>query len=134
MFVIYQVGRFQRVAGSDYFGIRKSVAKRLKVCIAVKFFVFRAEGGIRGKLVTGVQTCALPISTSISSGETYPYGGSLTRFGIVHGIARSPHACYALRPVGSSRRCCHVHVGVFHVSLAVRRSPDRKSTRLSSSH
>src|SRR5205823_7258421 len=25
-------------------------------------FFFQAEGGIRGKLVTGVQTCALPIS------------------------------------------------------------------------
>src|SRR5687767_15437347 len=29
--------------------------------ICVSFF-FQAEGGIRGKLVTGVQTCALPIS------------------------------------------------------------------------
>src|SRR5258708_23851709 len=26
------------------------------------FFFFQAEGGIRGDLVTGVQTCALPIS------------------------------------------------------------------------
>src|SRR6185437_16666538 len=26
------------------------------------FFCFQAEDGIRGKLVTGVQTCALPIS------------------------------------------------------------------------
>src|SRR2546425_8694416 len=28
------------------------------------FFFFQAEDGIRDKLVTGVQTCALPISTS----------------------------------------------------------------------
>src|SRR5712672_2106298 len=28
---------------------------------AVTFFFFQAEGGIRDKLVTGVQTCALPI-------------------------------------------------------------------------
>src|SRR5205823_9732377 len=27
-------------------------------------FFFQAEDGIRGKLVTGVQTCALPISTT----------------------------------------------------------------------
>src|SRR3989441_8913194 len=32
------------------------------VCIAVFFFFFQAEDGIRDKLVTGVQTCALPIS------------------------------------------------------------------------
>src|SRR5687767_16009470 len=27
----------------------------------LRFFFFQAEDGIRGKLVTGVQTCALPI-------------------------------------------------------------------------
>src|SRR5229473_5828444 len=31
------------------------------------FFFFQAEDGIRDKLVTGVQTCALPISTSAAS-------------------------------------------------------------------
>src|SRR5205823_10377898 len=30
------------------------------------FFFFQAEDGIRDKLVTGVQTCALPISSSIA--------------------------------------------------------------------
>src|SRR2546425_11500839 len=29
-----------------------------------RFFFFQAEDGIRDKLVTGVQTCALPISTT----------------------------------------------------------------------
>src|SRR2546425_1562935 len=29
------------------------------------FFFFQAEDGIRDKLVTGVQTCALPISTEL---------------------------------------------------------------------
>src|SRR2546425_2069989 len=29
------------------------------------FFFFQAEDGIRDKLVTGVQTCALPISSSL---------------------------------------------------------------------
>src|SRR5687767_9847215 len=33
--------------------------------VARAFFFFRAEVGIRGKLVTGVQTCALPISLKI---------------------------------------------------------------------
>src|SRR3989441_3813483 len=34
--------------------------------LLVCFFFFQAEDGIRDKLVTGVQTCALPISTSPS--------------------------------------------------------------------
>src|SRR5205823_10883344 len=34
------------------------------------FFFFQAEDGIRGKLVTGVQTCALPISSFVD-----PCGG-----------------------------------------------------------
>src|SRR5205823_10860480 len=32
------------------------------MCIFIFFFFFQAEDGIRDKLVTGVQTCALPIS------------------------------------------------------------------------
>src|SRR5205823_10626075 len=32
------------------------------------FFFFQAEDGIRNKLVTGVQTCALPISTGSGVG------------------------------------------------------------------
>src|SRR2546425_3684733 len=35
---------------------------------SILFFFFQAEDGIRDKLVTGVQTCALPISTK-ESGE-----------------------------------------------------------------
>src|SRR2546425_9463786 len=34
--------------------------------IFVFFFFFQAEDGIRDKLVTGVQTCALPISFNLS--------------------------------------------------------------------
>src|SRR6478609_10889791 len=34
----------------------------LLVCFWCFFFFFQAEDGIRDKLVTGVQTCALPIS------------------------------------------------------------------------
>src|SRR5437016_7568661 len=33
----------------------------LDVCVTGSFFFFRAEDGIRGWSVTGVQTCALPI-------------------------------------------------------------------------
>src|SRR3989441_6694097 len=35
------------------------------------FFFFQAEDGIRDKLVTGVQTCALPISSAVPS--VFPY-------------------------------------------------------------
>src|SRR2546425_2306377 len=34
------------------------------------FFFFQAEDGIRDKLVTGVQTCALPISPRVSENNT----------------------------------------------------------------
>src|SRR2546425_9483935 len=49
-------------------------------CYLVFFFFFQAEDGIRDKLVTGVQTCALPILLIRNQGETeiagwpeYPY-------------------------------------------------------------
>src|SRR2546425_2673053 len=35
----------------------------LVLCQVICFFFFQAEDGIRDKLVTGVQTCALPISS-----------------------------------------------------------------------
>src|SRR5205823_9595260 len=40
------------------------------------FFFFQAEDGIRDKLVTGVQTCALPISFSASSSKRAEAGSS----------------------------------------------------------
>src|SRR5699024_12048938 len=36
----------------------------LRFCIVVSSFFFQAEDGIRDRNVTGVQTCALPISNS----------------------------------------------------------------------
>src|SRR3989441_3174642 len=35
------------------------------------FFFFQAEDGIRDKLVTGVQTCALPISTQFAPARDF---------------------------------------------------------------
>src|SRR3989441_8567119 len=49
------------------------------------FFFFQAEDGIRDKLVTGVQTCALPISLG-----GHPAGGG-------RDVAVRPHGC-DLRP------------------------------------
>src|SRR2546422_5353177 len=46
------------------------------------FFFFQAEDGIRDVAVTGVQTCALPISTTF--GWVVEGGGrSLTTFGLI---------------------------------------------------
>src|SRR3989441_1471217 len=41
--------------------MRRYAASSVAMCSAF-FFFFQAEDGIRDKLVTGVQTCALPIS------------------------------------------------------------------------
>src|SRR5229473_6871867 len=45
------------------------------------FFFFQAEDGIRDKLVTGVQTCALPISSAILT----EVGGKIAFRDIVEG-------------------------------------------------
>src|SRR3989441_12971704 len=56
------------------------------------FFFFQAEDGIRDKLVTGVQTCALPIS--IMAGHTLL--GYVLAVG-VRGAVRGGHWAAALR-------------------------------------
>src|SRR3989441_5741680 len=50
------------------------------VFVYVFFFFFQAEDGIRDKLVTGVQTCALPISDVARGVEA--------RLGVEHASAR----------------------------------------------
>src|SRR5687767_15263934 len=45
--------------------------------VARVVFFFQAEDGIRDKLVTGVQTCALPISLTAPTGPAY--AGQLDR-------------------------------------------------------
>src|SRR2546429_6362627 len=85
------------------------MAARLGAYDIVFFFFFQAEDGIRDVAVTGVQTCALPISRRAffpsASGRPSP---------------RSRRGC-------SRRRCAPPR--------ATRPSPpDRKSTRLNSSH
>src|SRR5260370_21401870 len=39
------------------------------------FFFFQAEDGIRDSSVTGVQTCALPISPAVTPGTTFTSEG-----------------------------------------------------------
>src|SRR5256885_4763567 len=82
----------------------------------VFFFFFQAEDGIRDYKVTGVQTCALPISQRLSR-TAYGYGGSsdVAR----HGNNR--------RRVSFSRANLPHEIDAIH-------ERDRKSTRLNSSH
>src|SRR3989441_7020918 len=56
---------------------RAGSAGARSVCCAtwrrvIFFFFFQAEDGIRDKLVTGVQTCALPISSAVAAPTDVP--------------------------------------------------------------
>src|SRR2546425_5627870 len=75
----------------------------------VSFFFFQAEDGIRDKLVTGVQTCALPISlhlgrtagpegTSIAwlDTETTGLAGGTGTYVFLIGIAAPGDGCVCL--------------------------------------
>src|SRR3989454_9377796 len=80
-------------------------------CYMLFFFFFQAEDGIRDYKVTGVQTCALPISTWRR--------------------ARSLATCGACTRPG---RGGGPHGGSSSVSRGCWAPRDRKSTRLNSSH
>src|SRR5256885_13211945 len=71
------------------------------------FFFFQAEDGIRDYKVTGVQTCALPISITTTNISSYFF---ITR----------PRLASACGPFRHFKVCCS--------------ELDRKSTRLNSSH
>src|SRR2546426_7508159 len=79
---------------------------RQTMCVRGMFFFFQAEDGIRDYKVTGVQTCALPISHARRARRR----GSVER---LRGARRGPVRRYIARQ---------------------RWSEDRKSTRLNSSH
>src|SRR2546425_4881822 len=77
---------------------------------AAVFFFFQAEDGIRDKLVTGVQTCALPISPAskwgLSSRDGTPAGLDRPAAPRQHTGARYPDLLAARRcgPAGTARR------------------------------
>src|SRR5258708_25134428 len=50
------------------------------------FFFFQAEDGIRDDLVTGVQTCALPISIVAAGGKAVAVGGDVSKAGDAQSI------------------------------------------------
>src|SRR2546422_6977408 len=77
----------------------------------VTFFFFQAEDGIRDVAVTGVQTCALPISIAPTRRSSTTAASSI---------------CATGRRTSGRR--------ISRCSTASSRTRDRKSTRLNSSH
>src|SRR5690349_24124844 len=76
--------------------------------LCLVYFFFQAEDGIRDLYVTGVQTCALPISAEPASGRH--------------------------RSTERSERPCHDPDAGYRSASLGRHPADRKSTRLNSSH
>src|SRR5258708_30881292 len=99
--------------------------------VGVSVFFFQAEDGIRDDLVTGVQTCALPISSTgfIAAPCTGPVLAALLAY-----VANTQSTV-----LGGSLLFLYALgigvpfylIGVFALRLPKR---DRKSTRLNSSH
>src|SRR5256885_2711016 len=89
----------------------------MNVGVVCFFFFFQAEDGIRDYKVTGVQTCALPISPSACEAPGWPHP--------------APGFRVAACSCGARRSWPQVEM-----SHSVGRSfpTDRKSTRLNSSH
>src|SRR5205809_7443781 len=66
------------------------------------FFFFQAEDGIRDVAVTGVQTCALPISAAVC-GDPKAFGSPQTAAGMWHHLPQLPSWCRSEeRRVGKS--------------------------------
>src|SRR2546430_5399137 len=67
------------------------------------FFFFQAEDGIRDLTVTGVQTCALPISAAWRDPARATPSGHATRRTPPRGAPLSPRRAAAARPPQSAR-------------------------------
>src|SRR3989441_4595425 len=70
------------------------------------FFFFQAEDGIRDKLVTGVQTCALPISCCGPNIASTSRTRTSSREGAISGRRRSSIPWGSVPCSTSSHRCC----------------------------
>src|SRR3712207_6954917 len=116
----------------------------------IAFFFFQAEDGIRDIGVTGVQTCALPISSPSRSATTSVHPAS-SRATVTDSWTVPTSGCPSSIPLSSThtrmpapREPPHAHSRVtghgHRAAMAVTRSParlhagDRNSTRLNSSH
>src|SRR5689334_24339762 len=86
----------------------------------IQFFFFQAEDGIRDGTVTGVQTCALPISFEQARAQHGHRLGAVLDLGALVGAAHNEAGGLVL----------DLHGGIGGVDALA----DRKSTRLNSSH
>src|SRR2546421_8799514 len=84
-------------------------------CRSRLFFFFQAEDGIRDLIVTGVQTCALPISCASALA-----GGSATNSSI---SAANPSA----RAASGAKRAAPIVAPATHADHRPARCTDRKS-------
>src|SRR5207245_4326243 len=100
----------------------------------IMFFFFQAEDGIRDATVTGVQTCALPISMSTRGKVLLGAGGVVFVIGLVvvsAGARRDRGQEVRFDKVGRRDLVAAVTASG---KIQPKKKVDRKSTRLNSSH
>src|SRR5690348_18171620 len=98
----------------------------------VFFFFFQAEDGIRDGRVTGVQTCALPIS--LTACATIRAIGCLPRRAAVRSLVIIRAAAPSLVPGALPAVTVPSFLNAGRNFASERTAADRKSTRLNSSH
>src|SRR5206468_9992961 len=108
------------------------------------FFLFQAEDGIRDLIVTGVQTCALPISVSLSLiwSVAMPGAPMVAPTGLLReSVSVSAPSAYASSLISTGNALLLSFALKTMVPRPKVKSPrwvavalDRKSTRLNSSH
>src|SRR5256885_4181531 len=94
--------------------------------ITFSFFFFQAEDGIRDYKVTGVQTCALPILIVTDQARTFA--------GLVRAWFSARFAYNKVPTIAVARDCWFGARRSWTRPFFLRAGPDRKSTRLNSSH
>src|SRR5207248_7742058 len=83
-------------------------------------FFFQAEDGIRDRTVTGVQTCALPISGATTDYGYTSFGADVTTPGYVTESALTAGSC------GADGSCLYTFVHAIPVKAAGTRSEERR--------
>src|SRR5256884_3195673 len=117
--------------------------------VVFDFFFFQAEDGIRDVAVTGVQTCALPISGLSGMPDSGHRSSATTRASCASSSARPTSRTMRARPAISladsifqtasmtrwvSGIDTTIHHTIFNSAVQADVCVDRKSTRLNSSH
>src|SRR5256885_8862743 len=104
--------------------VMRSVHEEVSCYVYQFFFFFQAEDGIRDYKVTGVQTCALPIFVDADAEQKR-----------VIGALRKKYPQYRTNvPLRSDALVIALDVRRLRHWRASSPGPDRKSTRLNSSH